>query len=86
MKAYLEQIEAGHGEINLPFGLKLKESPDYLDIANNRLGFFSGYEQLAHFPIKRPHSFNEGEWIDVDLEDSKVVAVRKLEGKEEKTP
>lgn len=72
VKAFIEQIESDSIEL------------DYLCISNKpaRNWFFSmftRYKQLGKFPIKRPHNFKEREWVDVDIVDGRVVAVRKLE-------
>lgn len=85
VKTFIEQIEGGHKEIKLPLGLKLKETPDFLDISNGKLylwifSLVSGYRQLGSFPINRPHQFNEREWVDVDIKEGKIVNVKKLGG------
>ena len=70
VKAFIEQIESDMIEF------------DYLDISNKPVRFFSifsGYKQLGKFSIKKPHNFKEREWVDVDITDGRVVAVRKLE-------
>jgi len=81
MKAFIEQIEIGHNQRTF-LGIKFKETPDRLDISNKPsfwlLDSFTGYKQLARFPIKRPHNFKEREWIDVDIKDNEVIAIRKL--------
>ena len=81
MKAFIEQIELGHNERTF-LGIKFKETPDRLDISNKPsywlLDLFRGYKQLARFSIKRPHDFKEREYIDVDIKDGEVIAIRKL--------
>ena len=81
MEAFIEQIEAGLEEKKLWF-IKLRRTPDRLDLSNKPswwiLDLFRGYKQLGRFPVDRPHEFREREWVEVDIKDNEVVAVRKL--------
>ena len=87
MRAFIEQIEGGHGEIKLPFGIILKETPDQLDISNGKgedlgiLNFISilmGYKQIGTFKVKRPHKFKEREWVYITIKNDKIIRVRKV--------
>jgi hypothetical protein len=82
MKAFIEQVEAGHKNWNLPLGIVLKEKPDILDISNkgdtNFISYLFGYRQLGQFKVNRPHDFHEREWVDIDMVNKKITAVRKL--------
>ncbi len=84
MMGLIEQIEAGHKEIQLPFGISLPENPDQLDINNGKPNAWifsplTGYRQLGTFKVKRPHNFNEGDLVELELnEKGRIVQVRKV--------
>lgn len=80
MRAFIEQIEVGHEEIRLPFGIRLKRTPDKLDIANQPSAwvFDVTSRQLGQFAVERPHSFKEREWVEVNLgENGRIKEVKK---------
>ena len=87
MRAYIEQINLGHDEKILPFGLKLQKTPDVLCISNGigaDIGFliifwppYWKYRQLGTYKIKRPHNFKEGEWVNITIKDGKIIEARK---------
>lgn len=84
MKAFIEQIGAGHREISIFKGLfKFKKTPDSLYISNKPsywiLDLFRGYKQLGVFDVENPHPFKERMWIDVELDNKgKIIAVKWL--------
>ncbi len=89
IKVYIEQIEPGHDEGTMFFGMiKKKYIPDHLCISNQP--FYLGkddrnqrYEQLARHPIDRPHNFKEHEWVEIDSIDGVVVRVQKINNQNE---
>ena len=79
-EGFIEEIGTGHGELKLPFGIHLKETPDELHITNGLpyawiFSLFTGYEQLGIYRVNRPHGFKERMKVGIKIKDDKIVWV-----------
>lgn len=81
MKAFIEQIGLGHKEWRF-LGIHFKEKSDVLMISNGKpyawiFSLITGYKQMGVFRINRPHTFSEREWVEITIENDKIVSVEK---------
>ncbi len=83
-KGIIEEIVRGHKEL-VVFGHKIlsKEKPDRIYIMrHNTNGLpFIKYKQLGTIEVARPHTFCEGNTLNVTIENKKITAIEKT-GKE----